>query len=611
MESTSSMRPVSQIEAQVKEFRLTPRPGQLRVFRALADADGRLNIKLPTGYGKTYAAMGVYSVLRQLGDVNRMLMIVPTVAQLNQFEGAFSGPEKIRDWAIDGPSVCCDVGYSGAKAIRKHMKNDCQVFAITVQSLSRSRGAENVLMLLEKGRWLVVVDEYHHYGVDKPFAGAVNSLNAGFRLCMSATPNRPDDDNAFGDPDVSVSYREAKDELAVKPLQGHSYSYRVDAVVDDCGVKTFTTSELCEAAGGNEPEKIEKFRVRRKMRWSPKYVSPLVTNPIDRMLSERVRTGYPLQAIVGALCVSHAELVCEQIRSAYPSLNVDWVGTGKDGRSDKENKSIVEGFAPVEKTERPEVDVLVHVGMAGEGLDTVYVSEVIHLNAAGVNNQNMQENGRAARHLDDVVGHINFDATSGFAAGDYVGSAIMDAMEFQPANHDGDEDEVTRAKKDNWLDVPEDPEIRIVDCDLESIDSGDHTVQMFKRAAIADPKIPWGLTDFEDPTGEPMQCLFKAAAAQRRMEADQHNEKSVIAQWRQAVDGALRICISNCIKRMKKADARVEKTLFGDLFKKINGRKKRLFGEVSNEVAVLKKHYEWLFELNEEIKTRGIPTWLF
>jgi len=63
---------------------------------------------------------------------------------------------------------------------------------------------------------MVVVDEYHHYGIEKPFGQAVNSLPYEFCLCMSATPYRPESDSAFGAPHIEVTYREAQKDEAVK-----------------------------------------------------------------------------------------------------------------------------------------------------------------------------------------------------------------------------------------------------------------------------------------------------------------------------------------------------------------------------------------------------------
>ena len=182
---------------------------------------------------------------------------------------------------------------------------------------------------------MIVVDEYHHhYGIGKAWGRAVLVLNRAFLLAMSATPTRPDDDIAFGTPHVTVKYREAVDEGAIKRLVAHAYSYRIETTNEETlQTQIWTTDELAKEAGGDAPEKIERLRIKRKMRWSPKYVSPLIRTPIERMIKDRMATGHPLQVHITAMCVSHAQIVCEQVAAMYPELRVDWVGTGEDGRT--------------------------------------------------------------------------------------------------------------------------------------------------------------------------------------------------------------------------------------------------------------------------------------
>lgn len=614
MERASTVRDLSQVEAHIKRFSPQPRPGQLEALQCLHDARHArsLNVKLPTGYGKTYMAMATYSVLRHLGEVNRLLVVFPSDGQLLQFEASIPG--RCGGYAIDGPSRVCDIRFFGAQAIAKHQRNECQIYAITVQSLIGSRGMDNVATLMQKGRWMVVVDEYHHYGIDKPFGEAVQSLNHEFLLCMSATPHRPQKDSAFGAPDVVVKYRHAVTERAVKPLKGHAYHYRIDAVDGNNEIISFTTAELVEEAGGDSPDKIRRHLIDRKLRWSPKYISPLVTNPIERMLANRLRTGHRLQAIVGAMCVSHAELVCEQITSIFPELRVDWVGTGDDGKSQEDNARALAKFCPGDGTDH-ELDVLVHVGMAGEGLDTVCVSEVIHLNAAGVNNTNNQENGRAARFLDGVTGHVNFDGCSGFAQLGYVGDAIMDAMDLDPpgdtGSSDGDNDGTNRK---DWIDLPEMPAIRICDVECISIDSGDETVK--KMAAVLcgrnDLKVrEFSVADLANPDSEVWAYAIEGVRKMRAQEAALMNEKSIIKQWEEALKEALSVVTGNVIRLMSNGGVRNDRSLAGDIKKRINSRKKRDLGPVVKDVEVYTQHFRWLKALESEMKrTKEVPQWL-
>lgn len=608
MERASSLRDLSQIKARVATFKQQPRQGQLDAIQALKSCGSRLNVKLPTGYGKTFTALSVYSVLQSLGEVNRLLVIFPTDAQLIQFEE--SAGKSMERCSIDGPKSVCDIRFFGAEAIAKHQKNQCQVYAITVQSLIGSRGMDNVTTLLGRGRWMVVVDEYHHYGIDLPFGKAVNALSHEFLLCMSATPYRPDRDSAFGEPDVKVTYREAVKQEAVKPLKGHSYNYKIDAITSDNEVISFTTDELVAEAGSDSPKTIEKLIYDRKLRWSPKYISPLVSNPISRMINQRIRTGYKLQAIVGAMCVSHAEMVCDQIRTTFPELVCEWVGTGDDGRTPEKNREILKRFAPTDGTD-PSIDVLVHVGMAGEGLDTVLVSEVIHLNAASVNNTNNQENGRAARYLPGVTGNINFDAGSGYAVKEYVGLAIMDAMDDmppQPDENEGGDDK--KEPSSEFLELPEEPFIRIINAECTSINSGDIEVQYMAKQLM---NLVQGFTkaDFDDTQSDLWKYAIQGVQKMRTQEAEIHNERSVILQWEEAVKAAVSTATGNAIKLLTKSGMRVDRSMIGDIKKRVYSQKKRSLGAAEKNIDSLKKHYQWLVNLNQQMTNEeAVPQWL-
>ena len=328
-------------------FRKEPRRGQLEVLNhPKLLADSKLNVKLPTGYGKTYVAAGTYSILKHHGRANRVLYVCASEGQRDQF--IKDAPAEFRNASVDGTLVISDVGYMPtAELLKRHRKNTHQIFAITVQALIQPTGADRIRRLLESGSWLIVIDEYHHYGAEKSWGKVISGLSRVFTLAMSATPYRPAEDSAFGSPDIVVSYREGLEHKAVKELKGHAYDYKIDAIGSDGELITYTTNELIKDAGSDDPQKIEKLRIEKKMRWSPKYVSPLIRIPIERMMSERTKAaGHRLQALFSAMCVSHAELICAQLKSMNPELEVDWVGTGEDGKTPEKNAKIRAGRGP-------------------------------------------------------------------------------------------------------------------------------------------------------------------------------------------------------------------------------------------------------------------------
>jgi superfamily II DNA or RNA helicase len=594
-------------------FRKKPRVGQQLV---IDECKKRLllNVKLPTGYGKTLAACFVYSIKKVAGVANRLLAIFPTDAQLEQF--IKDGHKDLKDAGIDSPHKIIDVRHRGARVIDDHRKNIAQVFVITIQSLIESRGFNNVVALLETGQWMIWIDEYHHYGIGRQWGRTVLGLNRAFLLAMSATPSRPNDDSAFGSPHVSISYRDAVKEKAVKPLRAHAYSFRIEAISEETAETiSFSTSDLIEQAGGDSPEKIEKLRIERKMRWSPKYVSPLVQIPIDRMLNDRIATGLPLQVLFSAMCVSHAALVCEQIKAMYPELRCDWVGTGDDGRTSEDNERVLNDFCPAKDehgNRHPTLDVLVHVGMAGEGLDSIHVSEVVLLCNASICNRILQIIGRGARRLPGIECNISFDSSSEFAKEHYVGEAIMDAMDLAPAKADD-----TQPTNDNpeWPpEPPTDPQIHISNIELESIDSGNDGVQ--RMANVMEELAP-GSLDFGALRGDLKHPAWSTVIETYRkmtsIAAAAHDERAIVEQWRDKVTYEVTNLTSVVLILIKKNGRVIDDKMKvrGEIKKKINIRKKQFFGAVENDLEVLKKHYGWCVALDRDLRERqSLPSWL-
>jgi hypothetical protein len=597
-------------------FKKNPRPGQQEVFDALETHRSQLNVKLPTGYGKTFTLCGVYSILQTAGRVNRLLVIFPTDKQLDQF--LCDAPhDDLPKALVDGPLQVVDIRDVGLKTLKKHRTNERQIYAITIQSLIQNVGASIVNDLLQTGRWMVAVDEYHHYGADKTWGRAVLALNRQFLLVLSATPHRPYADGAFGPPDVEVTYETAEKETAVKTLLGHAYHYSLD-VEKDGEIVHLTTAELIQQAGGADPDRIEKFRIERKMRWSPKFISPLVQHPIDRMRSNRIRTGFRLQVLIAAVCVSHAEFVCGQVQQMNPELAVDWVGTGDFGRSDETNKEILGRFCPAKNADGiradPTLDVLVHVGMAGEGLDSILVSEVVELAPASLTNTGNQLRGRAARFLrTDIEGNINFDASSELATKGYLGLDIMRAMdELAPEA----EQPSAPADPDNGFppEPPEQPEIQLLDLKFEGIDHGEASVQSFLRFREWREPNAYQWQEMKSDHGHTdWPSFMDDYYAFRAKEAELFNDKARLAQTMDNVKLLFSATVGIVVKKMRARGQMVDGTVVGIIGHKINARKRSMIGELNKnnkDVETAEAHYQWLRALNIALRNEDIPPWL-
>ncbi len=617
------MQPSSAVHSL--SFSKTLRPGQQAILaKALEQGRGVLSCRLPTGYGKTLAAVATYAGLKAAGKVNRLLYLVPTTAQQDQFEK--DAPIDFHSAGLPGTHVFV-IGERPTVAIKSHKQNKSEIFITTIQALASGRNVpEAIAEMMATGSWMVVVDEYHHYGEGKVWGATVMGLPSVFTLAMSATPRRSGQDDAFPEPSVTVTYTEAEEAKAVKRLTLHRYNYKVDTIDANGEILSVTTDEMALAAGSCAPDAIDDYIVQRKMRWSPKYVSPLVSSPIERLLSKRLATGLPLQAIINCMGCKHAEMVFEQVRSVFGDmLRIDWVGTGPYGRSDDVNRAAIKKFCPPKRSATAardprdvEIDILVNVGLAGEGLDSVYVSEVIFLCPASLANQTLQKAGRAARRVPGGesanIATINVDTATPLA--EYSGSAIMrafdlDAPEAPDRGRDGDED----GGGCDPQPLPLDPAVGVLDCALINIDKGDPEVKAWAECLIAAGKGMEGCPVFDDEMAKEESALIARAIQLRRDELAERSKggdrMAVLAQLSLAVEQAVGKCVGVTIRAIHGAQGRFERSLAGDIKKRINQAKARACGpKADGDEDALRKHYRWCVDLETGIRSKGVPSWL-
>lgn len=585
------------------------RPKQREAIEAFLTA-ATLIIKLPVAYGKTETAAGSFAQLRHRAAANRLLYIVARRGQAKQ--AADSIPDSLARYGITTKALI--VGENIAEAKRANAMGNLVVYIVTVQSLLSQKTWNTVCDMMQTGQWFVVVDEHHHYSNEEEakWSGRIKNLGYGAFLAMSATPKRHDGSDYFGEPQVSETYLNAAESGYVKRLSLHAYQYEIDAVTVDGQLHKFTTEELAKAAGGEDAEAIEAFLSSRKMRFSPKYISPLVTFPVDRLIDLRCR-NIRTQMLIRAMSCSHAKCVYEQIRSLLPEgFAVDWVGTGPNGRTDEDNDRILAAFCPEKDKltgERPwTLDILITVGMAGEGLDTIDVTEISFLTPANNTISNLQTMGRGSRIIrrqPHLVCHINVD--TGSELSDYVGSEIMRIFDNEIQVHDGGNEESEPREPNEYVELPDKLSWTIVDVRLADIRSE----PMFKVIVDALEKDLQRRFD-RLPTADEIDSAAEKAIYEYLNRSN--NQTSILAQMDDTVTMAVRKIGGLVIRRMAELGISIERTLAGDLSKRINGRKKYELGAIQKDEETLRRHYDWLKHLERQILhehgLNGVPQWL-
>lgn len=573
----------------------------------------RVVAKLPTGYGKTRAAAAAFASLRAAGIANRMLLIVPRTKQLEQ-GGEDIPRDLIEHFGIDAKSWT--VEDNDIATLRAHKNNELEIFVIMVQRLTHARGMTVVQELLKFGNWFVVVDEHHHYSLDvsgSAWTERVAALPCVRMLAMSATPHRRDDKStfgAFGRPDVTVTYHDALEiEKAVKPLELHAYDYRAEFVRINGARISFTTAELMNLApDGN----LDKFVASREMRWNVDYVTPLIYYPAQRMVDQRVN-GISSQMLVIAMSVEHAKVTCEQIRSLLPGWKVDWCGTGPDGRNDADNARILDEFCPAKNplTGRRHwtLDVLVSCNMAGEGLDTVDVTEIVFLTCPQINNTTLQAIGRGCRVMPQKpqpTCFINVDCSSPLM--DYSGELVQVLFDELP-------DTPKPRKPQDDPEPPDEPEydplppftLEVTKVELVDVRTHPAYAYSFRRvraefpATVSDERIhahvEKAIQDWQTQMSQPL------------------NQASLIAVKKIEIENRMRKLAWLTRREVTRSYPELShrKDLIGNLCERINKRKARSCGSVNQitKAEQLIAHAEFLSQLEHEILNNGVPSWLW
>jgi len=192
----------------------------------------------------------------------------------------------------------------------------------------------------------------------------------------------------------------------------------------------------------------------------------------------------------------------------------------------------------------------------------------------------------------------------------------MALMDDPTASPEPDEEDVEQNKRDDadWMDLPEEPTIRIWDMECIRVDEGEVQRMAVAMGMAAHLSVSDVLAIFNDPTHVDHEKYRNVAEhmyrSMRTEEAEAFNLDSQIKQWQEKVRESLRHLTGGIIKLMKAADARVEQSFAGDITKRINQQKARELGLIEPDIDQLKRHYHWLRDLQAQIKREGLPIWL-
>lgn len=370
--------------------------GQYKVQQTVT-SPGRYLAHFPPRYGKTSTAYNCYARLRNIGLVDRMLIIVSQTTLIDQMEKKMRQDFKSLGYEFKGVTKCDE-----EHAVLSSQKARYDVYVTTIQTFINK---ERILFfgdgikkgVLQYGKWMVVVDECHNFSIQNVWGKALSKIPYEVMLGLSASPNNQSGDSYFLQDDVKevfVSYAEGKKEGRLRNIITQTGSYEVDLLDDENNIVTINTDSIHQTLKEENVSNWSEYEVKKELRYSDKYFSPMILKAISEMEEKEnkdqefiinnggIRKPLYNQMLIFAWSVNHAKHLEKVIntRLTMEPNYARYIGTGLDGLSVTQNREIKKSF------DNGEIKCLIQVQYCAQGYDNKRCSFLLYLGMVGESN---------------------------------------------------------------------------------------------------------------------------------------------------------------------------------------------------------------------------------
>jgi DNA repair protein RadD len=321
------------------------RAAYLRVFDFLVKQRRPLPavIRLPTGCGKS----GIIACLPYGIANGRLLIVAPNLAIRDGLTQTFTGSSTRPPFLLDRGVLSECAQLPKVVVLAEHAnREDCLRADVIVANVQQIQGWLDLFPAHFFD--MVIVDEGHHTPAAS-WQKISEKFSTAKKVYLTATPFRADGRSIYGEIVYSFSLAEAMSRGYVKEV------VRVDAVpsrlvfVVDGQQTEYSTGEILEMR--------EELWFSRGIALSQTCNRSIVDKSLQIMRKKRA-SGYPHQAIAVACSIPHAR----QIMALYQARGVSAALVHS-------RMELAEREATLRKFERGGADVIVQVGLLGEGYD--------------------------------------------------------------------------------------------------------------------------------------------------------------------------------------------------------------------------------------------------
>ncbi len=300
-------------------------------------------IRLPTGCGKS----GIIACLPYGIGNGRVLIVAPNLAIRDGLAEVFTGSPRRPPFLIDRGVLPALSDLPKVVVLGEHAnREDCLRSEVIIANVQQIQGW---LDLFPASFFdLVIVDEGHHTPASS-WQKISEKFSAAKKVYLTATPFRADGRSIYGEIVYSFSLAEAMSRGYVKEV------VRVDAVPSR--LVFVVDGEETEYSTGEVLEMRDELWFSRGVALSQTCNRSIVDKSLQ-ILQKKRAAGYPHQVIAVACSIPHAR----QIMALYRARGVTVALVHS-------RMEMAEREATLRKFERGGAEVIVQVGLLGEGYD--------------------------------------------------------------------------------------------------------------------------------------------------------------------------------------------------------------------------------------------------
>jgi hypothetical protein len=309
---------------------------------------------------------------------------------------------------------------------RLSLENRCEIFITTVQSVLAA-GGFFYAQLMQKGRWLVFFDEYHKLSKEESaqWGKAARGIQGEVTIGLTATPVRSDGTRTIFDEfpaDVTVSFRQAYLEQAIRGVDAHVEHYFVEMEDDEGNVRRVATEDLADF------NNFDDFQIKRDLRFVSDYLTSIMTAAHSCLMMKNFKHPGQHQMLVFAMNLDHAQHVSVVLNATFGGGFADWVGMR---RTKVENDAVLKRYAD------NQLPCLVQVDKATEGFNNKRASVLVFLNLLKKNTiKAIQGGGRGVRR-NSAIQNFHDDICDMFASPDTEMADLIKEFRNQTIGQNG------------------------------------------------------------------------------------------------------------------------------------------------------------------------------